>query len=203
MERVIAYVDGFNLYFGLKDSGLRKYYWLNIQQMVEKHLKPHQKLILTRYFTARVIYPPEKQRRQSTYLEALGTLSEFQIHYGKYLQNEHTCRHCGHKHFEHSEKMTDVNIAVELLVDAMQDRYDTAVLISADSDLTGPIKAVKQLLPSKRIIVAFPPKRKSFDLGNVATGFFSLQVNKIAKSLFPKTITKPDGYTLQCPLSWK
>jgi len=29
MDRVIAYVDGFNLYFGLKSKGWRRYYWLN------------------------------------------------------------------------------------------------------------------------------------------------------------------------------
>jgi hypothetical protein len=30
MERVIAYVDGFNLYFGLKSKGWQRYFWLNI-----------------------------------------------------------------------------------------------------------------------------------------------------------------------------
>ena len=40
--------------------------------------------------------------------------------------------------------MTDVNIAVELLQDAFQDAFDTAILISADSDLIAPIAAVKR-----------------------------------------------------------
>lgn len=31
--------------------------------------------------------------------------------------------------------MTDVNIAVEMMRDAFQDRFDAALLISADSDL--------------------------------------------------------------------
>jgi hypothetical protein len=35
----------------------------------------------------------------------------------------------------HHEKMTDVNIAVELLTDAFQDSFDVALLISADGDL--------------------------------------------------------------------
>ena len=29
MNRVMGYIDGFNLFFGLRDSGLRRYYWLN------------------------------------------------------------------------------------------------------------------------------------------------------------------------------
>ncbi|MGH9629467.1 MAG: NYN domain-containing protein [Bryobacteraceae bacterium] len=44
-----------------------------------------------------------------------------------------------------SEKMTDVNIAVELLQDAFQGAFDTAILISADSDLIAPIAAVRRL----------------------------------------------------------
>ena len=39
MERVIAYVDGFDLYFGLKSKGWRRYYWLNIQTLAQNLLK--------------------------------------------------------------------------------------------------------------------------------------------------------------------
>jgi hypothetical protein len=55
--------------------------------------------------------------------------------------------------------MTDVNIAVELLGDAYQDKFDTALLISADSDLTTPIEKVHLLFPKKRVISVFPPNR--------------------------------------------
>ena len=30
MSRVVAYVDGFNLYFGLRSKGWKKYYWLDL-----------------------------------------------------------------------------------------------------------------------------------------------------------------------------
>ena len=87
VKRVIAYVDGFNLYFGLKSKGWRRYYWLNIQMLAQNLLKPNQRLLLTKYFTARITGPPDKEKRQSTYIEALETLSEFQIFYGKYQLN--------------------------------------------------------------------------------------------------------------------
>ena len=29
--RVAVYIDGFNLYYGLKDMGWRKYFWLDVQ----------------------------------------------------------------------------------------------------------------------------------------------------------------------------
>lgn len=55
--------------------------------------------------------------------------------------------------------MTDVNIAVKILGDAGDDRFDTAVIVSGDSDLTGPIEEVRARYPNKRVVVAFPPNR--------------------------------------------
>ena len=33
LERLAFYIDGFNLYFGLKDKGWRKYYLLNLHEL--------------------------------------------------------------------------------------------------------------------------------------------------------------------------
>ncbi|MCD6599024.1 MAG: NYN domain-containing protein [Dehalococcoidia bacterium] len=203
MERVIGYVDGFNLYFGLKSKGWGRYYWLNIQLLVQNLLKPNQKLLATKYFTARIANPPDKQRRQSTYIEALETLSDFQIFYGKYQLNPRQCSHCGFQDKVPNEKMTDVNIAVEILKDAYQDNFDVALLISADSDLVPPIKTVRELFPNKRVVIASPPARYSVDLVNSSNKSFVISRRKIAKSLLPEEITKEDDYILRCPPSWK
>ena len=48
MQRVVAYVDGFNLYYGLRDKRWKRFYWLNIQSMVQNLLKPHQILVSTK-----------------------------------------------------------------------------------------------------------------------------------------------------------
>ncbi len=45
MERLIAYVDGFNLYFGMRETGWQRFYWLDIELLVRNLLKPYQKLI--------------------------------------------------------------------------------------------------------------------------------------------------------------
>ena len=83
-ERVIAYVDGFNLYFGLKEKGWSRYYWLNIYVLCRNLLKPPQQLILVKYFTSRIPGPPDKRKRQSAFLDALGTVPEIKSYYGKY-----------------------------------------------------------------------------------------------------------------------
>jgi uncharacterized LabA/DUF88 family protein len=203
MERVIAYVDGFNLYFGLRSKGWRRYYWLNIQMLAQNLLKPNQRLLLTKYFTARIAGPPDKAQRQSVYIEALNTLGEFQVFYGKYQLNPRQCSQCGFQEEVPNEKMTDVNIAVQILKDAYQDEVDVALLISADSDLVPPVKAVRELFPNKRVVVASPPRRYSASLANSASSSLVIGRSKIARSLFPEDIKKADGYILRCPPLWK
>ena len=99
--------------------------------------------------------------------------------------------------------MTDVNIAVELLGDAQDNAFDTAIIVSADSDLVGPIKAVLRRYPSKRIVVAFPPKRSSNHLMQVATRDFTIGRKRLKDSQLPNRITKTDGYVLTRPSTWK
>jgi uncharacterized LabA/DUF88 family protein len=203
MERVITYIDGFNLYFGLKEKYPKKYLWLNLQRLSQLLLKPHETLIHTKYFTSRVTVPADKAQRQTTYLEALQTLQDFSIYYGHYLTSPRTCHNCGFTYLASSEKMTDVNIAVELLQDAFHDNFDTALLISADSDLTAPIMAVKKLFPQKRIVIAFPPKRFSYHLQKIVHFSFIIGRANLAKSQFPPQVKRADGFMLTKPATWK
>lgn len=202
MQRVVAYVDGFNLYFGMRDRGWKRYYWLDVRRLATALLQPQQQLQRTKYFTARISAPPDKRMRQSTYIEALETLPDLGIYYGKYQTNPRICRYCGRQDFVPSEKMTDVNMAVELMTDAFQDAFDTALLISADSDLVGPVVAVRRLFPSKRIIVAFPPRRQSVALAGVASAYLQIGRASLGRSLLLPQLRKFDGTILHRPPSW-
>ena len=99
--------------------------------------------------------------------------------------------------------MTDVNIAVEMMSDAYQDLFDAALLISADSDLTAPILAIKSLFPNKRVIAGFPPQRHSAQLQRLAHGFLQIGRANLAKSVFPDKVQKADGFVLQRPSEWR
>ena len=203
MRRVIAYVDGFNLYFGLKDRGWTRYYWLNIKELVTRLLKMNQELAATKYFTARVIGDPGKQKRQATFIEALETLDGFRIFYGKYQLNPRRCPHCGFEDRVPNEKMTDVQIATEMLSDAFANRFDLALLISADSDLVPPVRAIRNMFPEKQVVVAFSPARASIDLAAAASAHFTIGRANLKQSLFPDQVKKEDGFVLNCPPSWK
>lgn len=195
-NRVVAYIDGFNLYYGMRSRGWRRYYWLDLNQLAERLLRSGQMLESVKYFTARVIPDvgsEDKARRQNTYLEALGTLPDLAIQYGYYLPKTQQCSACGATWRTYEEKMTDVNIAVEMLSDAYENRFDTAIVVSADSDLARPITAIRERFPGKRVVVAFPPNRFSFHLRNIATCWHDLADGISGKRIASKRETPPKG----------
>ena len=206
MNRVISYIDGFNLYFGLKNKGWKRYYWLDLQALSTALLLPEQTLTATHYFTARLRHTGNNQadkQRQDDYLDALATCNNLYIHYGHYLQKTRQCRQCKATWPDYEEKMTDVNIAVQLVADAFDDNFDTALILSADSDLTTPVKFVRNRFPNKKIVVAQPPGRNSSHLSNVATTAFQISRKKVQNNQLPDTITTAAGIVLQRPATWK
>jgi uncharacterized LabA/DUF88 family protein len=201
-QRVIAYVDGFNLYFGMKAKGWKRYYWLDIKKFTEALTLDHQQVIAVKYFTSRISSPEDKRKRQATFLEALGTIDGLTIRYGQFDHQPFKCPVCKEVDLVPAEKMTDVNIATEILVDAFQDHFDTALLVSADSDLAAPVKAVRDIFPSKRVVVAFPPERISKELQSLANAHIFINKVKLAENQLPDSIIKPDGFELRRPTQW-
>ncbi len=200
-ERVIVYVDGFNLYFGMKDAEFLNCKWLNIEKSVLNYLKYSQELVEIKYFTSRITNHPEKQKRQNTYLEAIET-TNVKIIYGLYKAKKIECENCGHTWHVSNEKMTDVNIATHLIIDAFQDKYDVAILISGDSDLVPPIKAIHTNFPKKVISVFFPPNRHNNTVAEAAKGSQIIGRKKLVDSQFENEIVKKDGYILHKPTRW-
>lgn len=201
--RTIVYIDGFNLYFGLREKNWRRYYWLDLETLAQSFLKPGQSLESVKYFTAKISDPISKARRQVSYIEALQAATGVEIFFGRYQRKPRRCRKCGHEHTEHSEKMTDVNIATEMMLDAAHDRFDLAILVSGDADLTPPVRAIQSVYPQKKVLVAFPPKRHSKDLRDAATATFTIGREKFARSQLPYAVRTEQGFRLTRPEDWR
>ena len=206
MQRVTVYIDGFNLYFGLRSKGWRRYYWLDLHLLSNKLLRFGQRLEAVHYFTARIVPEPNnpgKSMRQDTFLDAIATLPDVHIHEGYFLPKQVSCANCKTTWQTYEEKMTDVNIATRLLGDAQDDVFDTAIVMSGDGDLATPVRAVGKRYPRKRTVIAFPPGRHATALVHAATAHFTIGRGVIKDSQLPSKITKPDGYVLTRPPSWK
>jgi hypothetical protein len=169
---------------------------------------------MAKYFTSRISGPAkgdtspaavameERRLRQSLYLDALATTGVGIIE-GQFLDKGGRCHTCGATWPSFEEKMTDVNIATELLTDAFTGVFDTALVVSADSDLVPPIRAIRRHSPAKRVVVVFPPNRASKELRAAAHANFTIGHGTLGKSQLPDTIATMGGFVFARPAAWK
>ena len=97
----------------------------------------------------------------------------------------HPSRQCGHLD-SYEEKETDVNVAVSIVADAAASASDLALIISADSDLCPAIRTARSLNPGRGMIVAFPPRRSSFEIRSLIRGAFTIAAADLRNSLLPR-----------------
>lgn len=201
-ERLVAFIDGFNLYHGLRHRYGRRYLWLDLERLARELLKPGQELVAVRYFTAALRNDPGAQQRQQAYLGALRSRPLVSVELGRFQGKHLSCNSCGHTWTSYEEKETDVSIAVALVEDAVDDRFDVALLISADSDLCPAVRAMKRLRPTKRVVAVFPPRRHSDALGRAVDSHFTLGQGVIKRSLLSVTVVDAKGRSHVRPASW-
>ncbi len=206
--RTIVYVDGFNLYYGAVRG--TPYKWLNLEKFFQL-VRPHDDIVLIRYFTAQITGPTRPN--QDAFLRALATLPKVDITLGTFKQKQIACTHNGcpsptstRKYFAiQQEKKTDVNIAVAMLTDAYLNACDQLVLVTGDSDLLGAVKAVRQNFGSKRVVVYVPsrdPARGYVELKAAASKASLLPLNLLPLAQFPNVIPDGAGGTITKPATW-
>jgi len=202
-QKIIVYVDGFNFYYGLKSKKWQRYYWLDMVKFAEKLLRPHQQLIEVCYFSAK---PTDihKSKRQDAFFQANKLNSKFSLHLGKYLTKDIICKYCHRIIHSFEEKETDVRIATSILAGVYQKKCDVTMLISADSDLVPTIERIKEIAPTHKIIVCFPPDRYSSNLQKWSNGVKKLTDRKLFEDcMLPETVTLPDNFVLRRPEKWR
>lgn len=225
-RRVSVYIDGFNLYYGsLKGT---PYKWLDPYALACA-LMPSDHVTAVHYFTARVKPTPRNpsvHQRQGIYIRALKTLSSVHIREGFFLlktsrqakvqplnpANPKVPNPANHtvEIWLSEEKGSDVNLATQLLLDAFDDNFDLAVVISNDSDLAWPILMVHKKFKKKVGVykperpAGYPgtnPRPDSKELKNNARWFRRIEERHLIASQLPLTLTDAVG-TITKPSDW-
>jgi hypothetical protein len=91
------------------------------------------------------------------------------------------------------------------LEDAIDNAFDRAIIISADSDHVPAIRRARVRAPRAQLFVAAPPKRRSRarDLMNVCNSGMEITQGRLARCLFPQVITDGNGNRLAMrPISY-
>lgn len=85
-------------------------------------------------------------------------------------------------------------------LDAFQGDYETAVVVSNDSDLKEPISVVRQTF-GLQVGVLNPHKNTSHALRQVASFYRRIRTGALSVSQFPTTLADQHG-TITKPASW-
>lgn len=202
MTRIIAYIDGFNLYHSIDHLRRPVLKWLDLMALVTSIARQGETVAEVNYFSAYATWMPQAHQRHIEYVKALEYVGVKCI-MGHFKSKLRKCRSCGAVWTQHEEKETDVHIAARIVVDACENRFDRAVLITADSDLKPALDIVKARFPQKQVFVAAPPKRMAHARG-LAPGM-ELTPGRLARCPLPDTatdsvtgrvlFTKPGSYT--------
>lgn len=177
--------------------------WLDLVALSNR-LRPRSSLIRVRYFTAPVLDDPSAASRQGRYQHALlaQNLGLIDIVQGRYQKKPMSCRTCGATWTHYEEKETDVNIATALVSDAARRLCDSALIVSADSNLTPAVRAARALHPNLFVTAAFPPKRFSAELNKLMPGSFHISPAKIRQSQLPQTVLDASSRSYSRPAEW-
>lgn len=205
--RVSAFIDGFNLYHALDETGRHHVKWLDLRRLCLAFAPPpHQTLGTVYYFSAYATWRRGAYARHQAFVGALEA-SGVQPVLGVFKEKDRSCRTCGSAWTDHEEKETDVNIALHLLRDAHLDLFDRALLISGDSDLAPAARMVLTLFPGKSIRVLAPYGRSySMNLVNAAGGLANarrIKLVHIERSLLPERVLASDGRVIARPAKYR
>jgi uncharacterized LabA/DUF88 family protein len=193
--RTTVYIDGFNLYHAIDDLSEAHLKWVNLWAMSEKLLQGDQQLVAVKYFSAYATWRPHSYRRHQRYVQALEACGVTPI-LGRFKAKSVRCQaQCRQMYVTHEEKETDVNIGVHLMADALADRFDRALVVSADTDLNAAVALTRLEASGKQIAIVAPPGRK----GRNSSALFEITKGRIRASLLPEQIVLPDGRTIARP----
>jgi uncharacterized LabA/DUF88 family protein len=202
MARVAVYIDGFNVFHAINDhQKYHKYKWLNYQALARRYVGGLDHVVHVKFFTA---YPPwdaEKRRRHETYVEALKMMG-VEVILGKFKKKRRRCHKCQNEYETHEEKLTDVNIAINMLDDAHHDRYDRAIIISGDTDILPAIVKIRSEPYNKEVDVVIPIGRKSDEMKQACDHAFKMTESQLHDCQMPAEVKRSDGTMLRRPSEW-
>lgn len=214
--RTMAYVDGFSVYYacfkGPTKAGHAHLKWLDYRALFEA-LLPDDAVVGVRVFTAIAPNPaddPDQAMRHDAYRRALLATPGVEVHLGRFQKTKREASLVRPPDgvppvqtvFVYQEKKSDVSLASHLLMDAVDDHFDQAVLFTNDSDFATPIQMVTGRL-GRRVVILSPDVTISKDLAKVASASRVLDRGLLFKCQLPDPVIDADGRLIRMPDRWR
>ncbi|USI71649.1 NYN domain-containing protein [Sphingomonas morindae] len=186
--RAAVYVDGFNLYHPIHDLGPAENHlkWSSLWtlgKMLAEQVKAD--LVKVVFCTAVPKHLPDSRDRHNTFNRA-------QRSQGVVILKGHHVPDDG----GYSEKQSDINVALSLILDGLDNVYDIAIVLSADSDQVATGHAFRRrLAPSGKQMFCAVPLGRSMPIGFSELGVKKLVVTKamLETCVMPEQVVGADG----------
>ena len=190
---MICLIDGFNLYHAIDRTGDESLKWCNYWNLAQRFVKSNDTLKSVWYFTALAQWKPEGMSRHAKLIDAQKA-NGVDVVFGEFKKVKRFCKRCQSTYSAHEEKRTDVNLASHLVHLAHADAFDTALIMSSDSDYTSAISLVRDCFPHKAIGIVFPVgQKKSDELAGEATFIRYMKISDLKKSMLSDRVALPNG----------
>jgi uncharacterized LabA/DUF88 family protein len=185
MKRAIVFIDGGNFYFQLKKLTAKlngKYKLLNFNfEKFSKWLVSPNELVEARYYIGAINQQNNNEKSKRMYADQQRLFMNLQkqnigVVLGELIQHSDKSYH---------EKGVDVRIAVEMIRMARRDKYDTAYLLSSDTDLVPAVEEVISI--GKKVHYIGISERQSFGLAKTSNETRLLRAEEI-KDFLPNAL---------------
>jgi len=158
-KRAAIYVDGLNLYHAIAELDRNYLKWLDLFAL-GRVIAPRSEVFRRAVWCT--AYAPRDRKgieRHQAYHEALEATG-VKCLVGHFLISADGCNACGHQWSVALEKQSDVNLALALVDDAFEDRFDVAYLVTGDGDQAATARYIKERFPKKRLVAVCAPNRR-------------------------------------------
>ena len=162
-EHVTAYIDGFNLYHAIDALNQPYLKWVNLWALASSFMKEYQVLTAVNYYSAYASWLPDAHARHRQYTDALRCFG-VTVQISEFRDRQQECYRCRNQWTSHEEKQTDVRMAVDIVSDCLEDKFDVANDPSVRCfrlivhDLVGEISAACPC--HSGLLCLYPPRRR-------------------------------------------
>lgn len=188
MLRGALYVDGFNLYHPIDQSGDHHLKWVSLWRLGEILCETlGAQLVKVVFCTAVPRHLPDARDRHNTFNSAQRACN-VEILKGHHVPEPDTG--------SYSEKQSDINVALSVILDGIDDVYDVAFLLSADSDQVATARVFAERLSpqGKRLIGALPLSRSGpIDYTKYGVSTIAVTHDMLERCVLPATVPGAKG----------
>ena len=178
MKRVAIFIDGNNFYFGLrklygKEKSLKKFDFISFAEFLAKKRKIKDVF----YYNAQLDreQDPRKYESQKHFFEKLRKIPNFHLVLCKLLKRNII----GTDKFYYIIKEDDIHMAVDMVENAGEDKFDTAIIVSGDGDFVPAVQAVQR--KNKEVENTYFKNSSSRNLQSHCNNSFELTKNILDK----------------------